>query len=327
MTSDLKSSYDQTVKQADEFRNALRDQLAKLLEQHSLRPPIPIESRTKQWSSILVKLDRLSERWNSVDDIWDLIGLRLVFLFPEEAARACSLIDRTFEVEYRRHVGQELAPHEFGYQSVHFTVRLPGEWLSTPTLRMFSRFRAEIQVRTLAQHNWAVASRLLQYNTQEYAPPSVRRSLYRVAALLEVVDYELERVNKNRQAYRKQLAAKSFDQALNVDLLEAILTSRLPESHHLLGDDYAALLTDLAACGIATGIEVIDLIDLHIDQALANDRMARRALEDGDTAYVSYPALLAKGAFYSHVGLVYNMLHLAYGEELRSRKNDVFNSQ
>lgn len=319
MSSSLKESYDQVVEEADRFRKALRAQVSDLLEQNTLRPPIPIESRIKEWPSILLKLDRLSESWTNAHQIWDLIGLRFIFLFPEEAAQACSVIDQNFEVVYRINVGQKLLPNEFGYQSVHFTVRLLPEWLKVPSLRNYSTFQAEIQVRTLSQHNWAVASRLLQYNDQSYAPPSLQRSLYRVAALLEVVDLELERVHKEREIYKKQITADGFDQPLNVDLLEVILDACLPESHRLAADDYATLLLDLNRCGIGMGAEVITLIDKHLNQALVNDAMALKAAKTGDETYEDDPVRLNKGVFYSHAGLMQNILNLEYGVDWRNK--------
>ena len=187
--TNLKESYDKTVPEADAFRKALKAQLTDLLEQNSLRPAIPIEDRTKKWTSILVKLDRLAESWDEAKKIWDLVGMRVVFLFPEEAAQACGLIEKSFEIIYRTNNPHKLSPNEFGYQSVHFTVRLLPTWLNVPSLRTFASFQAEIQVRTLSQHNWAVASRLLQYNVQSFAPPSVQRSLFRIAAATRAGQY------------------------------------------------------------------------------------------------------------------------------------------
>jgi len=319
MLTSLKESYDQVHDEADRFRKALRDQVSDLLEQNSLRLLIPIESRTKEWASILLKIDRLSESWTNAHEIWDLIGLRFIFLFPEEAAQACSLIDQIFNVEHRKNIGQRLLPNEFGYQSVHFTVRLPLEWLNVPSLRNYSAFQAEIQVRTLSQHNWAVAARLLQYNDESFAPPSVQRSFYRVAALLEVVDLELDRVHKERKSYKKRIKADGFDQPLNVDLLEAILNANLPESHRLDVDDYGTLLLDLNSCGVKRGTKMISLIDKHLKQALVNDAMALKSAREGDATYEVDPSRIKSGVFYSHVGLMQNILNLEYGVDWRRK--------
>lgn len=317
----LKESYDKTVRGADAFGKALTDQLTDLLEQNSLRPAIPIENRTKEWSSILVKLDRLAETWDDVKQIWDFVGLRVVFLFPEQTARACALVENNFTISYRDDKGHKLSPHEFGYKSVHFTVRLRPEWSRVPTLRNYADLQAEIQIRTLAQHNWAVAARILQYNDQSFAPPSVQRSLFRVAALLELVDLELGRVQTDRDSYKAQVVSHGYDQTLNVDLLVAILSSFLPDSHRIPNDKYSDLLFDLNRCGVSKGTQVIDLIHEHLEQALANDRIAVEAIRSGNSAYENDPIRLEKGVFYSHVGLIQNILNLAYGPNWRKISN------
>jgi putative GTP pyrophosphokinase len=309
----LRESYDNVTPEARNFSEALKDQLSVLLRQNTLSPAVPIESRIKLWPSILSKLDRLGEQWKDVREIWDLIGLRLIFLFPEETARACSLIDQNFDVLYRSNEGQKHSTNEFGYQSIHFTIRPLKKWLQVPTFRNHTGFQAEIQVRTLSQHNWAVASRLLQYNNQEYAPPSVQRSMYRVAALLEVVDLELDRVQRLREHYKQQLSSSSYSEELNVDLLESLLEAHMPHSHGVDGDDYAGLMIDLNKVKITTGHQVISLIDKHLPQALSNDAAVVSAIRSGDTSFEIDRQRLRKGVFYSHVGLMQNILNLEFG--------------
>lgn len=319
----LKESYDNAEREADAFRKALEDQISDLLSQNSLPIAIPIESRTKKWSSILVKLDRLAESWEDVSQIWDLVGLRIVFLFPEEVAGACGLIERNFEIVYRENTSQRLSSNEFGYQSIHFVVRLLPSWLKVPTLRNHNNFQAEIQVRTLSQHNWAIASRLLQYNNESFAPPSVQRSMFRVAALLELVDLELDRIQKQRDDYKKQVSTGGYNQTLNIDLLGAILNTYLPASHRVPKDDYSGLLSDLTRCKVLEGTQVIALIDKHLGQALVNDKMAINEIRLGNSPYENDPASLEKGVFYSHVGLMQNILNLEFGLDWRKIKNRV----
>lgn len=314
---ELRQSYDITKEHADRFRSALEDQLSQLLHQNSLRPATPIESRTKNWDSILVKCSRLDEMWKDMKQIWDYVGLRTVFLFPTDAAQACSLIEKNFDVKFRSNVGQELANNEFGYHSVHFTVCLRPEWMTVPTLRDYLNFPAEIQVRTLSQHNWAVASRLLQYNEPSFAPQSVQRSLFRVAALLEIVDLELERVQAERYAYRNEVLIDEAEQPLNVDLLEVVLSRHFPKSHWIPDDDYSAVIVDLRRCGITEVLKLIDLIDKHLRQALANDQIALKEIRSGNPTYSANPARVEKGVFYSHAGLMLNILDLEFGTDWR----------
>lgn len=315
--SALLKSYEETKQHADRFREALQAQLSELLRQASLPLAVPIESRTKNWASIVTKVDRLALSLDHVKELWDLVGFRLIFLLSAEAARACNMITQKFDVVHREDTGDRLKPKEFGYQSVHFIVRAAAEWLKVPTLQEFKSFLAEIQVRTLSQHNWAVASRLLQYNQEADVPVSVQRSLHRVAALLELVDLELERVSEQRAAYRGRMHDEGLDKQLNVDLLIGLLDQHLPESHRVIDDDYVALLHDLGKCKIKTARELVGIIHKHLVNALTNDAAAVQAVRSGDRSYSGDQDRVSGGVFYSHVGLVQNMLNSEFGTSWR----------
>lgn len=75
----LRTVYDQTKPEIDRFRESFRDQISVLLEQASLSTAIPIESRTKTWSSIAAKIDRHLLNPQRPADLWDLVGIRVVF--------------------------------------------------------------------------------------------------------------------------------------------------------------------------------------------------------------------------------------------------------
>lgn len=63
---------------------------------------------------------------------------------------------------------------------------------------------------------------------EESVPPEIRRTVHRVAALLESVDIEFERVLAERETYRSNAAAAPSDRRLNSDLLEAVLDQLFP---------------------------------------------------------------------------------------------------
>jgi hypothetical protein len=79
---------------------------------------------------------------------------------------------------------------------VHFVVEFPEPWFVVPTIGPMRGLRAEIQVRTHAQHIWADASHILQYKKESSVAPKTRRDIHRIAALLETVDLEFEKVLK-----------------------------------------------------------------------------------------------------------------------------------
>ena len=92
------------------------------------------------------------------------------------------------------------------YQSLHYIIRIPKHWLKVSTFADLGELKAEIQLRTLAQHIWAATSHKLQYKHEDSVPPPIRRSIYRVSALLETVDLEFERVLAERGTYIEESA-------------------------------------------------------------------------------------------------------------------------
>lgn len=99
--------------------------------------------------------------------------------------------------------------------------------LSVPSLNTLGGLAAEIQVRTMAQHIWAASSHVLQHKNESNVPLPVSRSIHRVSALLETVDFELERVLIDRERYSAEINLSS-EEPLNVDSLRKLLDSLLP---------------------------------------------------------------------------------------------------
>ena len=182
-----------------------------------------------------------------------MIGRRLMFFAkPLQRSNLCAshrqrrwLTHGELDVIAQEDTGGRLRESQFGYQSVHLTVKLPASWLSVPSFSGLGSLMAEIQIRTLAQHIWAVASHKLQYKQEASVPEPVRRSIHRVSALLETVDLEFERVVDERARYLEEVGSGAADESLNVDLLTRILSESLPEQNRVESEHSAKLLDDL----------------------------------------------------------------------------------
>ena len=271
----LRREYDAVREVALRFRDTLAEQTQGLLSASGISLGVPLECRVKSWDSIAGKIERASVKLQGIKQLNDLVGLRLILLFRRDVANVCELISRNFTVVSQEDTSQRLAETEFGYQSLHYIIKLPEDWLSVPTFREFDGFQAEIQVRTLAQHIWAAGSHFLQYKREVSVPPPVRRSIYRVSALLETVDLEFERVLDERESYISDIselrADKSRDEPLNVDLLGKILDERLPQENKMEGEPYSELLEELHHFHIDSPRRLTELIRKHLEDALAAD--------------------------------------------------------
>jgi len=314
----LEIEYGAVQSLAKRFSDELVRQLIILLDRDKIPLGFPIESRVKSWESIVEKVKRLSLVLSSVTDLQDLIGIRLVTLFQRDSELICGLISGTFNVIQREDTASRLRGDQFGYSSIHFVISLPEVWLAVPSFSSLPKLKAEIQVRTVAQHLWAAASHILQYKRETNVPEPIRRSIHRASALLETVDLEFERVLKEREVYRRELDLSVSPTALNTDSVGLLLDSLLPaENKDDDKEDYEELLADLRNFDITTAEQLVDLLKKHRDAILAMeaDEVTRRAKHHDFHGSSDKNRILQKGVFFTHVGLVRCALEREIGKE------------
>lgn len=326
----LRKDYELFHDTAEQFKDALKKEFEDLLTANSISLGVPIESRTKKWSSIVEKMERKALNFSSIQQIDDLIGIRIILLFYRDLEKTCNLISKTLVVISHEDTAQRLAETQFGYQSFHYVISLPEKWLEIPSFQKFNNMKAEVQVRTLAQHIWAAASHNLQYKQEQSVPIPVQRSIYRVSALLETVDLEFERVLRDRESYLSKIDIQETDELLNVDLLEKTLDSLLPAQNKEDDESYSELLRELNYFKINKQAKLIDLINKHLKKSLEKDRERAKSeleavLEQGMPSEVSLDTL-ESGAFYTHIGLVRAVLGYEF-EDYRERLLRWFKSQ
>ncbi|MDR2471869.1 MAG: RelA/SpoT domain-containing protein, partial [Treponema sp.] len=119
--------------------------------------------------------------------ITDLIALRVICPFLEDQAAVERLIREHFTVIELDRKGAHFSFKEFGYESVHLLVEIPGElrekWGDCGTTV------AEIQIRTILQDAWAEVEHELVYKA-EFTPfdDPMKRRLAAVNASLSLAD-------------------------------------------------------------------------------------------------------------------------------------------
>lgn len=313
-TEKLKNDYQLQRPNADAFLKEFHHQFAALVQTQNVTLVVPIEGRVKTWNSLREKLNRKGIDLKSCSELTDFVGVRVITLFRGDVERLCSLIAKTFKVLQKEDKLEELETSRFGYLSQHFVVRIPRAWKKLPSFGGLD-FQVEIQVRTGAQHIWAAASQALQYKKEEDVPPNVARSIYRVAALLETVDLEFERVLAQRRQYAQSKKAVADDSTLDTDNLRLILASRLPQANLWDNEQYSDLLEDLAAMGISAVGELHGLIDKYLDMALMEDRRRVDEEKGKEKPVGTIKERIDKGVYFSHTGLTRVMLRALYGKK------------
>lgn len=320
---DLNQQYRLLKPRLQNYAARLEEQLSELLSSHGIALAVPLERRVKALQSVTSKADRLGEKISRIEDLEDLVGLRAILLFQRDLALAEQAVRNAFVVLKDEDTGLRLAHEKFGYQSRHYVVFMPDDWLNVPTFREFKGLRAELQIRTLAQHLWAAASHKLQYKRESSVPYPIRRSIHRVAALLETVDLELERVLSERDLYLSNPRRYLGKEALNVDSLAQLLDARLPQQNRTQDEPYAELLEDLARVGVFSAKALDPIISRHLAATLEKEeRELVRHREEKDYRQVDKERI-ESGVFFAHVGLARSILTLEFGDKWHDPDQEV----
>lgn len=295
-------------KTIESFSIELTRQVQQLVIDNEIGLGFPIQCRTKTWESIAEKLNFMDVK--SVLDLQDLCGLRIVLLFKRDIKKIISIIKQNFKIVREYDTQERLDSDQFGYSSYHTIINMPDKWFEIPTLKNFKGIKAEIQIRTLAQHTWAAASHILQYKTDENVPKTILRSIYRVSAILETVDIEFERFLQERDEYIKQLHKLSPEEIneakLNVNSLEKILDENFPLLNKSANENYSLVLDDLSLAKVHYPNDLIQLIKKHKDEVLEIDK--------------KYSKERKVDHFFTHVGLLRNCYELEFPVEWEQLK-------
>ena len=144
-----------------------------------------LESRIKTYESLEGKLRLKGSKYHSLADITDILGFRIITFYIDDVDRVASLVERLFNIDWENSVDKRklLETDSFGYLSLHYICSID----SFP-------YRFEIQMRTLLQHAWANMDHDTGYKSGVEIPLHYRRSMSRMAGLLELVDEEFSKI-------------------------------------------------------------------------------------------------------------------------------------
>ena len=321
----LRHEFDLLRPLAERLQHALCDEMAQLLRTNRLTLGVPLESRVKDWGSINDKLERKTLQLGTLNELHDLVGIRVILLFRRDVQRVNELLERTFQILSKEDKADLLPESQFGYRSIHYVLRIPDTWRSVPRYADLGELQAEVQTRTLSQHTWAAASHKLQYKREDSVPPPVRRSIHRLSALLETVDLELERVLDERESYVQALGEPparlaSAPQILNVDLLAKITDEMLPPKNKDDVEDYADLLEDLRRFDVNNDERLRSLLDSQMAQIIASDQ--EQVKLGREVAKHPHRLRIAQGAYFTHAGLVRLAMAGAFAERFTKYNHD-----
>jgi putative GTP pyrophosphokinase len=199
-----------------------------------------IQSRAKLLTSFIKKACARSDENpglpkydEPLSQITDLTGVRIITFFLKTVDQIDYIIRQEFEVIEKIDKSVILEQEErFGYQSIHYLVKLKANRVTLVEYRKFKDLIAEVQVRTILQHAWAEIEHDIQYKSVEVIPATVRRRFMALAGLLEIADREFQAIQHEderlRDKARESVQKGELDQVeITPDALKAYLDRRM----------------------------------------------------------------------------------------------------
>ncbi|MDD4876442.1 MAG: hypothetical protein PHQ86_04840 [Dehalococcoidales bacterium] len=180
------------------FANKLHELITELMHKYDIEVA-HIEARTKSVGSFMEKIGREGKDYsNPLDDITDLVGIRVITYYREDVEKVGKIINEEFDIDWRNSVdlSQTLKPDTFGYLSIHYVISLLDTRSELPEWESHKNIKAEVQVRTVLQHAWAEIEHTLLYKTQQEIPNDLKRRLFRLSALLELADEQFSAIQR-----------------------------------------------------------------------------------------------------------------------------------
>lgn len=189
--------YREMLPELERVSQTAYDRLRRALRQQGIYITA-FERRIKTEKSLAGKLELKGAKYKSVEDVTDLVGLRVITFYTDDVDKVAAIAKRTFEIDWKESVDKRKLHQldSFGYNSLHYVCRLEE-----------GSIRFELQMRTALQHVWSTIEHDTGYKGEVKIPKEYRRQFSRLAGMLELVDDEFSRLRTVLADYRRQVQA------------------------------------------------------------------------------------------------------------------------
>ena len=201
----------------EKLRSIVTEQLQQSLDENNIIVA-GVDSRIKTEESLTGKLELKGYKYHSLDDITDILGLRVITFFSDDVDVIAAIAEKLFEIDWDNSVDKRkmLEIDRFGYMSLHYISRLPKSLYDDPAMPELNKIRFEIQMRSTLQHVWASIQHDMGYKTDVEIPREYQRSMTRLAGILELADEQFSQIRKDITEYRRKVqslvASGNFDE-------------------------------------------------------------------------------------------------------------------
>jgi putative GTP pyrophosphokinase len=187
--------------------------------------------RVKDDESLTNKLVRKNYKYDSLHEITDILGLRVILYFEDDIYAVEEILKKQFKVDEKNSMDKRSFDEDrFGYRSLHYIVSLDDERLSLPEYRPYKDIKFEIQIRSILQHSWAEIEHDIGYKGVNEIPTNAKRTFCRIAALLEQADIEFVKLKRELVLHETELSQKISKESIDLPIDKSSLKAFIKES-------------------------------------------------------------------------------------------------
>lgn len=195
-------SIDEVLAEFDRRKDGLADlanatqQLIEAILKEEKAEVHSVQARVKAREKLKLKYAKPDKDYRSLDDISDLVGLRIITYYSDRIDQVAAIVLREFEVCGEIDDKRKGKPDSFGYGAVHMDCVYLNSRRENAEYRRFGKTKFEIQISTILGHAWAEMHH--PWYDELISPPDEARRFYRLAAVLELAEQEFLEIRKKR---------------------------------------------------------------------------------------------------------------------------------
>ncbi|EKO3958996.1 hypothetical protein F2K62_000205 [Vibrio fluvialis] len=298
--SELKAYYDKHYLTWDILKEEASVCIRSMLESEEIKYH-SIQSRIKTLDSLLSKIEKKEVTLDNINEITDIIGLRIICLFRVDIDNILKKINSVFDIEKIDNKLQDYNDDTFGYQSVHVIARIRDDFKGV-RYDNIKNICFEVQVRTVAMDAWANISHYLSYKSKLDIPREMRRDFYALSALFHLADSNFEMLYdiklKNKSHIQEHSIEEVIDETpIDLDVLTGYLSKKFVGYEMPNNDSYfSTLLSELYEAGYSN----LEQLDVAIDKGM-------NVFEEYQ---LEYPPQSEKGRKYNVIGVIRSILSI-----------------
>lgn len=243
--------YDESKNLLDNMDKTLNSLTVSLLEQRNIKAH-QVQTRVKDRSSLKNKIIRKSQKYKALNEITDIVGIRIITYFEDEVDQIATMIEEEFEVDQENSIDKrKVDSDKFGYRSLHYVASLKKDRTELAEYSNYEERKFEIQIRSILQHSWAEIEHDLGYKGEFEIPSTAKRTFYRVAALLEQADIEFVKLKSTIAEYESSLNEDIKVKPSQIEINKASLTSFMRTNNNVINfednvfvNEYGLVITE-----------------------------------------------------------------------------------